>query len=63
MNTFLNILKNPGTWVVVAMFLISWFLMQGIENSMEKKDTLWPILGFIPAIVIFYFYFVRKRKK
>ena len=58
MNTFMNIITSKATWVVIAMFLIATILMILIEKNVEN-DFL-PILGIIPSIIIWYFYFVKS---
>jgi hypothetical protein len=63
MNTVINILTSKDTWIVILMFVLAWFLFAGIENLMTTKDTLVPLLGAIPSILIWYFYFVRKTNK
>lgn len=61
MNTFINILTSKATWVVIAMFLLAVILSTTIEKNVEN-DFL-PILGVIPSLIIWYFYFVKPTGK
>lgn len=62
MNTVINILKSKDTWVVIGISLLAWLLSAGIESVSAQKDTYLPLLGTIPSIVIWYFYFVKSKK-
>jgi hypothetical protein len=62
MNTVISLLTSKDTWVVVGMFLLAWLLSAGIESVATQKDTYLPILGILPSIVIWYFYFVKPKK-
>lgn len=61
MNTVINLLTSKDTWIMVALFLLAWFLSAGIEAVSTQKDTYLPVLGILPSIVIWYFYFVKPK--
>ena len=53
-----KIFKYPF-WIMVGLFIVSLFLIGGIERLLVEKDTWIPALGVIPAFVAIYFIFVR----
>lgn len=61
MNTFVNILTSKATWVVVGMFVLAVLLSTFIEKKVENDFA--PLLGVIPSLVIWYFYFVKSTGK
>ncbi len=63
MNSFFNIIFSKDTGVVVLMFILAVFLSLKIEDMNTDKNTLYPLLGVIPSIIIFIFYFVKPTVK
>lgn len=63
MNTFSKILGSWEFWVMVGLFILSFILMSTIESISIYKDTLLPILGFLPAVAIWYILFVKPTIK
>jgi len=63
MNSFFEIIFSKDTAIVVLMFILAAFLCLKIEDISETKNTLYPILGVLPSIAIWYFYFVRNTIK
>lgn len=63
METITKILGNKYTWLVVGCFILAIVLMQSIENYMTTKDTLYPILGFLPSVGIIYWYIIKPNLK
>lgn len=62
METFNKVIKSWEFWTMVALFILSLILMSTIESLSDKKDTLLPILGFLPAIAVWYVVFVKPTK-
>lgn len=58
-----KILKSWEFWTMVALFIGSLTIMTSIESAAKYKDTLLPILGFLPAIAAWYVIFVKPTIK
>ena len=63
MNVFSKILGSWEFWVMVALFALSILSMSTIESVAVHKDTLLPVLGFLPVVVIWYVVFVKPTRK
>jgi len=50
-------------WVMVGLFALGYGLMSKIESLATHKDTLLPILGFLPIVAIWYIVFVKPTKE
>ncbi len=57
-----KIFKYPF-WIMVGLFIITIFIISGIENTLNEKDTWIPALGIIPAMIVIYYIFIRPILK
>ena len=63
MKMFSKVLGSWEFWVMVGLFALGYGLMSKIESLATNKDTLLPILGFLPIIAIWYVVFVKPTRK
>ena len=63
MKMFSKVLTSWEFWVMVGLFFLGYGLMSKIESLATNKDTLLPILGFLPIIAIWYVVFVKPTRK
>jgi len=63
MNSFVEIIFSKDTLIMVLICVLAGFLSLKIEDISETKNTLYPLVGIIPSIAIWYFYFVKKTTK
>ncbi|MBP8762323.1 MAG: hypothetical protein KBH21_00555 [Acetoanaerobium sp.] len=57
-----KIFKYPF-WIMVGLFIITIFIVSGIEKALNEKDTWIPALGIIPAMIVIYYIFIRPTLK
>lgn len=57
-----KLLTSWEFWTMIAIFLVSVCISLNIENLLDQKDSLYPALSFIPAVIAFYFIFVKNKK-
>lgn len=51
-------------WLVVGLFIITFPLMDKVEEMMTEKGTLYPALLFlIPVVAVIYFFVLPTIKK
>ena len=51
-------------WLVVGLFIITFPLMDKVEEMMTEKGTLYPSLLFlIPVVAVIYFFVLPTIKK
>lgn len=58
-----KVLKSWEFWTMFALFMVSLILMSSIESAAKYKNTLLPIIGFLPAIAAWYIIFVKPTIK
>ena len=63
MKMFSKVLGSWEFWVMVGLFALGYGLMSKIESLATHKDTLLPILGFLPIVAIWYLVFVKPTRK
>lgn len=60
---FSKVLGSWEFWTMVGLFILGYGLMSTIESLATHKDTLLPILGFLPIVAIWYIVFVKPTRK
>lgn len=60
---FNKVLASWEFWTMVGLFILGYGLMSKIESLATYKDTLLPILGFLPIVAIWYIVFVKPTRK
>lgn len=63
METIKKIIGSWETWAVIGLFIVSLFIMEGIDYLVGDEYSALPALGFIPAFITMYFLFGRKWGK
>mgnify|MGYP000393833265 FL=1 len=63
MKMFNKVLASWEFWTMVGLFFLGYGLMSKIESLATNKDTLLPILGFLPIVAIWYVVFVKPTRK
>jgi len=63
MKMFNKVLASWEFWTMVGLFILGYGLMSTIESLATNKDTLLPILGFLPIVAIWYIVFVKPTRK